>query len=92
VIASFRHAGIRAFFQTGLKAGIQPAQAKRLMFQLTRLNASTGPSDMDSPGWRLHPLRGGLAGHWSVDVTGNWRLTAAFEGADAILVDYQDYH
>jgi proteic killer suppression protein len=27
-----------------------------------------------------------------VDVSGNWRLTFAFEGSDAILVDYQDYH
>jgi proteic killer suppression protein len=92
VITSFRHGGIRAFFETGSKSGIQPAHAKRLRLQLTRLNASNGPSDMDSPGWRLHPLKGGLAGHWSVDVSGNWRLTFAFEGSDAILVDYQDYH
>jgi len=27
-----------------------------------------------------------------VRVSGNWRLTFAFEGEDAILVDYQDYH
>jgi proteic killer suppression protein len=92
VIKSFRHSGIQAFFQTGSKAGIQPAHAKRLRLQLTRLNASNRPSDMDSPGWRLHPLKGGLAGHWSVDVSGHWRLTFAFEGTDAILVDYQDYH
>ncbi|HEY6937261.1 MAG TPA: type II toxin-antitoxin system RelE/ParE family toxin [Terriglobales bacterium] len=25
-------------------------------------------------------------------VSGNWRLTFAFEGEDAVLVDYQDYH
>jgi proteic killer suppression protein len=24
-------------------------------------------------------------------VNGNWRLTFAFEGEDAVLVDYQDY-
>jgi len=24
-------------------------------------------------------------------VSGNWRLTFAFEGEDAILVDYKDY-
>jgi proteic killer suppression protein len=47
---------------------------------------------MDSPGWELHPLKGKLAGHWSVEVNGNWRLTFAFEGANAILIDYQDYH
>jgi len=27
-----------------------------------------------------------------VSVSGNWRLTFTFEGEDAILVDYQDYH
>ncbi|HEX3986688.1 MAG TPA: type II toxin-antitoxin system RelE/ParE family toxin [Acidobacteriaceae bacterium] len=47
---------------------------------------------MNSPGWRLHPLKGDLAGHWSVDVSGNRRLTFAFHGQDAILIDYQDYH
>ena len=47
---------------------------------------------MNAPGWRLHELYGDLKGHWSVDVSGNWRLTFAFEGEDAILVDYQDYH
>ncbi len=29
---------------------------------------------------------------WSVDVSGNWRLTFSFEGEDAVLVDYRDYH
>lgn len=92
MISSFRHGGIEAFFLTGSKAGIQPAHAARLRLQLTRLSAATGPGDMNSPGWRLHPLKGALAGHWSVDVSGNWRLTFAFEGANAVLVDYQDYH
>ena len=48
--------------------------------------------DMNVPAWRLHPLHGNLEGHWAVDVSGNWRLTFTFEGHDAILVDYQDYH
>jgi proteic killer suppression protein len=47
---------------------------------------------MDSPGWGLHPLKGALVGHYSVSISGNWRLTFKFEDGDAILVDYQDYH
>jgi hypothetical protein len=31
-------------------------------------------------------------GHWFVDVSGKWRLLFAFEGEDAVLVDFQDYH
>jgi len=49
------------------------------------------PVGHEFPGWRLHPLRGALAGHYAVWVSGNWRLTFAFEGVHAVLVDYQDY-
>jgi proteic killer suppression protein len=33
-----------------------------------------------------------LQNHWSISVNGNWRMTFTFDGADAVLVDYQDYH
>jgi proteic killer suppression protein len=49
---------------------------------------------MNAPGYALHSLKGDLEGHWghwAVRVSGNWRLTFAFEDEDAILVDYQDY-
>lgn len=92
MIKSFRHAGIEKFFFTGSKAGIQPSHAAKLNLQLTTLNRARGPADMGAPGWKLHALSGELKEHWSVKVNGNWRLTFRFEGADAILVDYQDYH
>lgn len=47
---------------------------------------------MNRPGWRLHALTGHLAGHWAVWVDENWRLTFRFDGTDAEVVDYQDYH
>ena len=89
VIKTFRHKGLQALFETGSKAGIQPHHAPRLTRQLTRLDLAAVAEDMNVPGWKLHPLSDG---HWSVWVNGNWRLTFAFEGADAVLVDYQDYH
>ncbi len=92
MIKSFRHKGLEAFFLTGSKAGIQPAHESRLRRQLQRLDESGGPSDMNIPGWKLHSLTGNMAGHFSVWVNGNWRLTFAYEGMDAVLVDYQDYH
>ena len=66
--------------------------ASKLCNQLFALDNAKRAQDINAPGWRLHRLRGDLAGLWSVDVSGNWRLTFAFEGNDAILVDYQDYH
>jgi toxin HigB-1 len=92
MIKSFRHAGIKRFFETGSKAGIQPKHAKRLRLQLSRLDTATVPADMDLPGWRFHPLKGQLASHFAVWVDENWRLTFRFEGTNAVLVDYQDYH
>ena len=47
---------------------------------------------MGLPGFRLHPLRGDLEGHWAVTVSGNRRVTFRFDGPDAYDVDYIDYH
>jgi toxin HigB-1 len=44
------------------------------------------------PGWRLHPLKGNLAGYWGLTVTGNWRLIFRFEDGDAFDLDLLDYH
>jgi len=92
MIRSFRHRGLEKFFLTGSKAGIQPAHAKRLALQLGFLNSAINPGRMDVPGWDLHPLKGELAGRWSVKVNGNWRLTFQFINTDVEVVDYEDYH
>jgi proteic killer suppression protein len=92
VIKSFRHNGVERFFLKGSKRGIQPEHSAKLARQLQRLDAARRPQDMNVPGWRLHPLKGELAGHWAVSVSGNYRLTFRFDGDDAELVDYQDYH
>lgn len=92
MIQSFRHGGLERFFTTGAKSGIRPEHANRLRLVLGRLAAATAPKDMDLPGLRLHPLKGKLKGRWSVTISGNWRVTFAFSGKDAIDVGYEDYH
>jgi toxin HigB-1 len=92
MIIGFRHKGLEEFFHTGSVRGIQPAHAKKLRNILGRLDAASGPDDMDLPGFKLHPLKHDLKEHWAVWVNGNWRLTFRFVGGDAELVDYQDYH
>jgi proteic killer suppression protein len=93
MIKSFRHKGLQAFFEKGTKAGIQAAHAPRLGAMLRRLNETINAQGMNLPGWNLHPLKGkDLKGHYAVTVNGNWRMTFTFEGIDAVLVDYQDYH
>lgn len=92
MIKSFRHKGIERFFRSGSKSGIQPKHAKRLRLQLAVLDAARSPADMNLPGWRWHGLTADLHGHWAVWVDENWRLTFTFQGTDAVLVDYRDYH
>lgn len=92
MIKTFRHRGLERFFRAGSKAGIQPKHAAKLRLQLFALDNARQPSDMNAPGWRLHPLTGELKDQWAVWVSGNWRLTFRFEAEDAVLVNYQDYH
>jgi proteic killer suppression protein len=92
MIRSFRHAGLEKYFLTGSKAGIQPAHARKLAIQLFTLDLAKSASDMAVNGWDLHSLRGDLAGHWSIKVNANWRMVFTFDGENAILVDYRDYH
>jgi len=92
MIRSFRHKGLEQFFITGSKKGILPDHADKIARVLDRLDASISPADMNLPGYRLHELKGKEAGTWSVTINANWRITFQFEGQDAIVVDYRDYH
>ena len=92
MIISVRHKGLEAFYRTGSALEIQAAHASKLWRILGLLDATDGPQAMNVPSFKLHPLKGDLAGHWSVWVNGNWRVTFRFTEAGAELVDYQDYH
>jgi proteic killer suppression protein len=92
MIRTCRHKGLQRFFETGSKAGIQAAHAAKLRLQLAALDQAIRPEDLSAPSWSLHPLQGELKEHWAITVNGNWRLIFAFDGTDAILVDYLDDH
>lgn len=92
MIKSFRHRGLRMLFEAGSSAGVQPNHAKRLRIQLAALESAHSIDDMDIPGFRLHPLKGGMARRWSITVNGNWRVTFEFREGNAYVLDYEDYH
>ena len=56
------------------------------------LDRALRPSDLDLPGYRLHPLKGSLKGMWSVTVSSNWRIVFRFGDGDEFDVDLVDYH
>ena len=92
MICSFRHKGLKRLFERGDAKGVRQDHVTRLRLILSRLNRAQHPADMDLPGYRLHPLKGGLKGFYAVDVSGNWRVIFRMDGGDAFDVDYDDYH
>lgn len=92
MIKSFKHKGLERFFLRSVKSGIQIKHADRIRLILGRLNASTSAEDMNLPGLFLHGLSGKRSKTWSVRVSGNWRITFKFDGKDAEVVNYEDYH
>lgn len=92
MIKSFRHKGLKRFYETGSSSGIQASHRNKLRMQLAALDTARVIEDMDIPGFRLHLLKGKMKGLWAVDVSGNWRLTFRFEDGDVYIVNYEDYH
>ena len=92
MIKSFRHKGLKNFFEKGDIKGINPNYAPKLNRILTRLDFAEIIQDIDLPGYRLHTLKGDLKNLWAVDVSQNYRITFKFEYGNAYILDYQDYH
>jgi toxin HigB-1 len=92
MILGFRHKGLRLLFENGDRRKVQPEYADKLERILARLDEADEAEDMDLPGYRLHRLKGDLAGLWSIMVSGNWRLVFRFDDGDADEVDLVDYH
>lgn len=59
---------------------------------LAHLDAAAKPEDLDTPGYRLHRLKGNLKAYWSVSISGNWRILFHMEDGNAYDVDLVDYH
>ena len=91
MIRSFRHKGLRRLYNHGNPSRLPPASVEKIRRILARLDEATEPDDMRLPGFHLHALSGNLAGHWSVRVSANWRITFRFDGQDVHDVDLLDY-
>ena len=92
MIRSFKHRGLKRFFERNDRSGIRPDLLEDVEDILGRLDQARSPQALNLPGYRLHPLKGGLRGFWSVTVRANWRIVFRFEGEDAFDVELIDYH
>lgn len=84
--------GLKALYRGERPAKIAPEHIAKLKRILTVLDQSSGPEDMNLPGFQLHRLKGLLRGSYAVSVSGNWRVAFRFKDGDAVDVNYLDYH
>ena len=92
MIVTFRHRALKELYEQGRSSKVMQAHVGELLRILTALDRSSSPEGMNIPGFRLHPLKGRLRGHYAVSVSANWRVTFRFEEGHAVDVDYLDYH
>ena len=92
MIQEFKHKGLKELFESGISTGVEQQHVKRLRQILALLETAEILDDMDLPGLRLHELKGKRKGTWSVQVSGNWRVTFKLKRGDVFDVDYEDYH
>ena len=92
MVKSFKHKGLKKFYETGSTKGIQSNHVRKLRMQLAALDTAQSIEDMDIPGYHLHQLKGSRKGLWSITVNGNWRLTFEFVDGNVHILNYEDYH
>ena len=92
MIKSFKHKGLKKFYETGSTKGIQAGHAEKLRMQLAALDTAHFIDDINIPGYRLHQLKGSRKDIWSITVNINWRLTFEFSDGNVYILNYEDYH
>jgi len=92
MILSFRSRPLQRYWDKNDPRGLNPQHVPKLKRILIALAEAKSAEDMNLPLYRFHKLTGEDPDRWSVHVNANWRVTFAFDGQDAIQVDYEDYH
>ena len=92
MIRTFRHRGLKRFYERGDPSRLAANQVERIRTALFHLDSARKPSDLTMPGYRLHRLTGDRRHQWSLSITANWRITFSFEDGHAYDVDLVDYH
>lgn len=91
MIVSFKHKGLKLFYEKGDASKLQPHHISKIRLIMTRLDAAKSVEELNVPGYDLHELKGDRKGIWSVKVDKNYRLIFRIEAENTQDVDYIDY-
>ena len=92
MVESFRHKGLKRFYERDDRSKLPSDMVERIAVILAALDAAATIAAMNRPSFRLHRLKGDLRGFWAVTVRANWRIVFRFEAGKAFDVDFVDYH
>jgi len=92
MIETFRHKGLKRFYEDDDRSKLPSGMVERIRDILTALDAAQTIKGMNSPSFRLHLLKGKLKGFWAVTVRANWQITFRFKDGRVLDVDFVDYH
>ncbi|SBS27350.1 Toxin HigB-1 [Marinomonas spartinae] len=92
MIKTFKHKGLKKYFETGSVSGIQANHQRKIRMQLAAIDTAQEIDDINLPGFNLHPLKGNRDGICFITVNGNWRITFEFVDGNAYILNYEDYH
>lgn len=99
MIVSFRHKGLEELYQKGKTRRIDVRFWPKLKLIFAALDILDEEDLILSQShWMPHKLSGknpkgqSIDGHWSLKVSGNWRLTYRFNDGNVELIDFMDYH
>ena len=91
MIRSFRHKGLKAYWEKGNARSLNSKWLRRIDIILDTLNQAEHADDLNLPGYYFHALKGADKGRFSIRVSGNWHITFEFERNDVIIIDLEDY-
>jgi toxin HigB-1 len=91
MIISFKHRGLKIFYEKGDASKLQRQHVSKIRLILTRFDAATPPGEFNVPGYNLHQFKGDVKAFWSVRVDKNYRIIFRIENENIHDIDYIDY-
>lgn len=91
MIKSFKSRDLQDLFEKGKARRIDSTLQKRCAARLAVLNQAADLRDLNIHGYEFHPWKG-WKNKYSISVSGQWRITFAWENGHAYDVDLEQPH
>ena len=93
MIKTFADRETQRLYATGQSKRLPANLIRRAIRRLEYIDLAHKLSDLSvPPSNRLHPLKGGRKGQYSISINDQWRICFRFIDGDAYDVEITDYH